>query len=154
MSLHRRHVHDVLVAFRRAQHQRFSRAFKMNGAMAFTSCTSSNSTTAPRPAAAATNCARANPPAANPDPAGLRETNPSARRVRPQQRTCDNAAACVSPATCEMPVQSTRWGERPREPFHPPAADDSRANLRKLQASDEPPVAGHAMTPFSRSIMC
>jgi len=66
--------HDVLVAFRRGATSTLQRAFKMNGAMAFTSCTSSNSTDGTSASSSRHELRSANPPAANPDPCGLRET--------------------------------------------------------------------------------
>ena len=100
LPFHRRHVDDVLVAPGVAQHQRLEPGVEDEGATALTSCTSSSSTAGTSASSSARSSARADPPAAGPDRAALREE--MLLRARAPQAAAAPATArpqCASPAT-------------------------------------------------------
>ena len=98
LPLDRRDVDDVLVALRRAQHQRLEPRVEDEGRDGVDELHLEQfDRRAPRPAAAARSSGRADPPAADPGRAGLRGTDRSATCCSSgSSGTCDSSAACVS----------------------------------------------------------
>ena len=100
LPFHRRDVDDVLVALRRAQHQRLQPRVEDERRDGVDELHLEQlDRRAPRRAAAARSCARAGRPAADPDRAALRGRDRCcAASSSGSSGTCDSSAECVSPS--------------------------------------------------------